>query len=114
MYHQVDFDIVGLNNSVLESTTSIQEVEFPWNDKDWETTVPQQIISRRYIESEDVSRLFYHPNFRGGYSIVNRDARNAWGVPRGYVIHPGYSPIHNVCHYNHNVVGNPSDVCSIL
>jgi primary-amine oxidase len=99
-YHQVDFDIVGLNNSLMETTTSIQEVVFPWNDEEWETTVPQQVISRRYIESEDESRLFYPPNFRGGYAIVNQDATNAWGIPRGYVVHPGYSPIYNVCHSN--------------
>lgn len=33
---------------------------------------------------------------QGGYSLVNKEAKNSWGSPRGYAVHPGYSPIHNV------------------
>ena len=48
-----------------------------------------------YIENEDDVLLQYPPNFRvtGGYSFINRDIANAYGYPRGYLIHP---PVFNV------------------
>ncbi|KAK7031010.1 hypothetical protein VNI00_013800 [Paramarasmius palmivorus] len=92
---KVDLDIVGQENSLLETTTSQEEVQQPWFDDDWGSTVIQQRINRRFIQSEDEALLKYPSNFQGHYAIVNQEARNTWGNARGYVIHPGYSPIHN-------------------
>jgi primary-amine oxidase len=96
---KVDLDIVGTANSLLETTNAQEEVEQPWLDDDWGTTVIQQKITRRFIEKEDDARLKYPANFQGGYAILNRDEKNSWGVPRGYAVHQGYNPIHNVRFY---------------
>ncbi|THU91060.1 hypothetical protein K435DRAFT_244620 [Dendrothele bispora CBS 962.96] len=37
----------------------------------------------------------YPRKVQGGYAIVNQDEKNRWGYQRGYVVHPGYSPVHN-------------------
>ena len=87
---------MGTDNSLLSTTTTQEAIEQPWFDDDWGKTVIQQKITRKVIENEDGARLKYPPNIQGGYSIVNQDALNRWGVPRGYAVHPGYSPVHNV------------------
>jgi primary-amine oxidase len=103
---KVDLDIVGTSNSLLSTTTSREEIEQPWlatnsdstfdYEDDWGTTVIQQKIHKKYIENEDEAMLEYPHNFQGGYAIVNREESNKWGVPRGYAVHQGYNPVHNV------------------
>jgi hypothetical protein len=97
---KVDFDIVNEKNSLIEKTTHVREIAHPWLDEDWGLTTRQQYIKSRYIDTEDESRLFYPPNFQGSFAVVNKDETNSWGVPRGYAIHPGYSPIYNVRLWN--------------
>lgn len=80
----------------MQTTTSQEEVTQPWFDDDWGQNVIQQKISKKYITNEDDALLKYPPNFQGGYALVNKAETNAWGYPRGYAIHPGFSPIHNV------------------
>jgi primary-amine oxidase len=80
----------------LRTSTSQEEVSQPWFDDDWGQTIVQQRITREYITNEDDALLKYPSNFQGGYAIVNKEQTNKWGIPRGYAIHPGYSPIHNV------------------
>ncbi|KAF5367943.1 hypothetical protein D9758_004498 [Tetrapyrgos nigripes] len=92
---KVDFDIAGTSNSLLETTTSQETVTQPWFDEDWGNEVIQQKIHKRFIENENEALLKYPRNFQGGYAIVNQEERNSWGYPRGYAIHPGYSPVHN-------------------
>jgi primary-amine oxidase len=75
---------------------SQQEVTKPWFDDDWGQTVTQQKITREYVTNENDALLKYPSNFQGGYTIVNQAKTNKWGIPRGYSIHPGYSPVHNV------------------
>lgn len=94
--YKVDLDIVGTSNSLLYTHTSQEEVTHPWFDDDWGTTVIQQKITRDYIDNENDALLKLPLNFQGGYSIVNKDETNQWDIARGYAIHPGYSPIHNV------------------
>jgi primary-amine oxidase len=92
-------DIAGTSNSLLRTTSKQEEVPRPWldEDSDWGKTVIEQKIIKEYIENENDALLRYPPNFSGGYSFVNRDVTNTWGYPRGYLIHPGNSPIFNVC-----------------
>ncbi|KIY73996.1 amine oxidase catalytic domain-containing protein [Cylindrobasidium torrendii FP15055 ss-10] len=92
---KVDFDIAGQKNSLLETTTAQEEVEQPWFDDDWGKTVMQQKITKRFIDTEDGALLKWPANFQGGYSVVNKDATNSWGYPRGYAVHPGMSSVHN-------------------
>ncbi|KAI0034736.1 amine oxidase catalytic domain-containing protein [Vararia minispora EC-137] len=93
--YKVDFDIAGLENSVLSTRTDVEEVEQPWFEDDWGSTVRQQKITRTVIENENDALLKYPPNLQGHFSVINQDAKNKWGIPRGYVVHPGYSPVHN-------------------
>ena len=94
-------DIAGTSNSLLRTFSKQEEVPRPWldEDSDWGKTVIEQKIIKEYIENENDALLRYPPNFSGGYSFVNRDITNAWGYPKGYLIHPGNSPIFNVCFF---------------
>ena len=92
----MDLDIAGTENSLLHTYTALEKVHQPWFNEDWGQEVIQQRIHRKFVENEDGARLVYPPNAQGGYSLVNRDAFNSWGSPRGYAVHPGYSPIHGV------------------
>ncbi|KIM38732.1 hypothetical protein M413DRAFT_447684 [Hebeloma cylindrosporum] len=93
--YKVDFDIAGTANSLLKTTTKQEEVYHPWLDDDWGRNVLQQKLTKEYVTNENDALLKYPLNFQGGYSIVNQEVKNAWGYPKGYSIHPGYSPIHN-------------------
>ncbi|EKM58084.1 uncharacterized protein PHACADRAFT_206924 [Phanerochaete carnosa HHB-10118-sp] len=92
---KVDLDIVGTENSLLFTHTDTEEVEHDWFDDDWGKTTIQQKITREIIENENQALLKYPSNFQGGYSFVNQEKKNRWTTPRGYAIHPGYSPVHN-------------------
>ncbi|EIN14536.1 amine oxidase catalytic domain-containing protein [Punctularia strigosozonata HHB-11173 SS5] len=92
---KVDLDVAGEKNSLLKTTTNREEITQPWFDDDWGQTVIQQRISREYIQDENDALLKYPLNFQGNYALVNKEELNQWGTPRGYAIHPGYSPVHN-------------------
>ncbi|TFK18079.1 amine oxidase catalytic domain-containing protein [Coprinopsis marcescibilis] len=92
---KVDLDIAGEANSFLKTSMSQEEVDLPWADDDWGSKVIQQRIKREYVDVEDDARLNYANNFQGSIAIVNKEQTNKWGNPRGYALHPGYSPIHN-------------------
>lgn len=92
---KVDLDVGGTQNSLLKTSLSQEVVTQPWFDDDWGEEVIQQKITREYIDNEDEALLRFPTNFQGGYTIVNTDETNKWGIPRGYAIHPGYSPVHN-------------------
>ena len=94
------------------TSTATEIITQPWFEDDWGKEVMQQKISKKYIENEDDALLKYPLNLQGGYSLVNKEARNRWGIPRGYAIHPGYSPIHNVsdlaCYLVQSVMTSPA------
>ena len=96
MSFKIDLDVAGTANSLLFTNTAQEEVQGPWLDDDWGQTVIQQKITRTYIDNENDALLKFPFNFQGGYAIVNKDETNRWDIPRGYAIHPGYSPIYNV------------------
>lgn len=86
----------GTQNSLLKTTLNQEVVNQPWFDDDWGEEVIQQRITREYIDNEDEALLKFPTNFQGGYTIVNTNKTNKWGIPRGYAIHPGYSPVYTV------------------
>ncbi|KAG1735034.1 amine oxidase catalytic domain-containing protein [Suillus lakei] len=92
---KVDLDVGGTQNSLLKTSLSQEVINHPWFDDDWGEEVIQQRITREYIDNEDEALLRFPTNFQGGYTIVNTDKTNKWGIPRGYAIHPGYSPVYN-------------------
>jgi Cu2+-containing amine oxidase len=113
----VDLDIVGQENSLLHTSTTQEEVERPWLEEDWGKTVIQQKITREYITNEDDAMLKYPPNLQGGYAFVNKDAKNRWGNVRGYAIHAGLNPIHNVsipaASFQPVLLSDPIDCCGV-
>ncbi|KAF8999357.1 copper amine oxidase [Cyathus striatus] len=106
---KVDLDIAGTKNSVMHTRTVREEVDVSWGSSptseidpnldpdlsDWGSTLIQQRIERTFLTDESESRLKHPLNFQGHYAVVNREERNKWGNVRGYVVLPGYSPIHN-------------------
>ncbi|OJA18090.1 hypothetical protein AZE42_04165 [Rhizopogon vesiculosus] len=92
---KVDLDVGGTSNSLLKTTLSQEVANQPWFGDDWGEEVIQQRITREYIDNEDEALLKFPTNFQGGYTIVNTNETNKWGIPRGYAIHPGYSPVYN-------------------
>ncbi|KAH7926787.1 amine oxidase catalytic domain-containing protein [Leucogyrophana mollusca] len=92
---KVDLDVAGTSNSLLKITTSQEIITQPWYEDDWGDEVIQQKITREYIDNEDDALLRFPTNFQGSFAVVNQNETNKWGVPRGYAIHPGYSPVHN-------------------
>jgi primary-amine oxidase len=103
---KVDLDVAGTANSLMHTYTTREETTQPWFMDDWGTTVIQSRINRKIIENEDDALLKYPLNFQGGYALVNTNATNSWGMPRGYAIHPGYSPIHTVRLPESNMIRN--------
>ncbi|KAI0765133.1 amine oxidase catalytic domain-containing protein [Fomes fomentarius] len=93
--YKVDLDVVGEENSLLFTSTDTEIITQPWFEDDWGKEVIQQKISKKLIENEDDALLKFPLNLQGGYSLINKEALNRWGIPRGYAIHPGYSPVHN-------------------
>lgn len=101
--HRVDLDIAGRNNTFRRASTKVERVRMPWlDDGDYHSDSPgqrdvlQQRIEYTHINSEDDARVRHSLNYKDVYAIVNRDEKNAWGSERGYAIHPGLSPVHNV------------------
>ncbi|WWC69058.1 uncharacterized protein I206_102994 [Kwoniella pini CBS 10737] len=92
--YKIDFDVAGTENSLMAAMLEMEEVEHPWADQDWGKTSTQQKVVRRYVASENDSRLEYPKNMEGMFVITNEDEQNSWGNSRGYAIHPGASNIH--------------------
>ena len=103
----MDLDIAGSENSLLYTSTAQEQVELPWFEDDWGQTTIQQKISRDYITNENDALVDFPANVQGVYSIVNRAKNNSWGVPRGYAIHPGDSPIRNVSVVHRRLLSGP-------
>ncbi|KAL0953888.1 hypothetical protein HGRIS_005060 [Hohenbuehelia grisea] len=93
---KVDLDIGGTSNSLLRTTTLQETVTQPWHDEDWGDEVIQAKVTREYIDNEDQAKIKYGENFQSTYAVVNKDNKNSWGRPRGYAIHPGVNPVHNM------------------
>ncbi|CAK5268221.1 unnamed protein product [Mycena citricolor] len=91
--YKVDFDIAGTANSFMAISLENEVTSFPWFEEDW-GAVNQQKIVRKYVANESDALLDYPHNLEGAFLIVNKEAHNRWGNPRGYVVHPGVSAIH--------------------
>jgi primary-amine oxidase len=45
-------------------------------------------LDKKYLESEDDSKIDYEPNGQTMYVVVNKDSVNKFGEERGYRISP--------------------------
>ncbi|KAF2268147.1 amine oxidase catalytic domain-containing protein [Lojkania enalia] len=85
-----DFDIVGSSNSLQISELKAVNVTQPWFP---ELGSFEQMEMEIY-NMEQEAQLNYAPNNQAMYTVINPNATNAWGSPRGYRIVPGRSDIH--------------------
>ncbi|KAF2225193.1 hypothetical protein BDZ85DRAFT_233684 [Elsinoe ampelina] len=88
--YKADFDILGTDNSLLIQEQIPITRSFSWSPTPRNT---MQLV-RSYVESEASSRLFWGPNGATEYVVVNRDAPNKYGNPRGYRILPSAPTAH--------------------
>lgn len=60
------------------------EVKYTWAN----TTRSTMKVERKYLESEDDSKIDYTHNGQTMYIVVNKDSLNKFGEERGYRIAP--------------------------
>jgi primary-amine oxidase len=60
------------------------EVKYSWSN----TTRSTMKLDKKYLESEDDSKIDYEPNGQTMYVVVNKDSVNKFGEERGYRISP--------------------------
>ena len=99
--YKVDFDILGTDNTMeIVENVPVSQV-YPWSDGKPRNTMKLQ---RSLVKSEDESKLFWGHNNAKQYKIVNLDARNKFGEPRGYRILPSSPTIHLTVQNSSNLV----------
>lgn len=86
---KADFDILGTNNTMTTATNIPVSEIYPWSNGQPRNTMK---LNRSTITSEDSSKLNWDP--RTQYKIVNLDAPNRYGEPRGYRILPSSGTAH--------------------
>ena len=87
---KVDFDILGVENTMQLTTNVPVTRSFTWSNK----TRSTMTLERSYIENEDSSRFNWSPNSITQVAVVNTDAPNKYGENRGYRILPSTGTIH--------------------
>ena len=90
-YHQhifsfrLDFEVDGHRNSVLENDA----VRIPVGPDN--PTGAAFTVRKRLLESELDGIGLTDPQVSRNWTVVNRDKTNAWGVPVGYKLLPGWA-----------------------
>lgn len=99
--YKADFDILGTDNSLLLMDQVPVSREFSWSGGRKRNTMQ---LERRYVASEDESRLNWGPNGQTEFIVVNQDQKNKYGVPRGYRILPSMGTAHLTVQNSSNLV----------
>ncbi|KAF4554230.1 Copper amine oxidase-like protein 5 [Elsinoe fawcettii] len=99
--YKADFDVLGTDNSLLLQTQVPVSRTFSWSPNRARNTMQ---LERSYVRTEDESRLNWSPNGVTEYIVVNRDAVNAYGSPRGYRILPSMGTAHLTVQNSSNLV----------
>ncbi|KUL83286.1 hypothetical protein ZTR_09131 [Talaromyces verruculosus] len=86
---KVDFDIMGVNNSIELITIAPTTRNFTWSNGKSRNSMSLQ---RTILHSEDEGRFNWDPNAM--MHVINQDARNAYGEYRGYRISPAFGTAH--------------------
>lgn len=88
--YKADFDIAGTANSLQVSELTAVQQSQPWFP---ELGVFEQMqLNISYMDTEQ--QFNWAPNNQKMFVVLNENATNAWGEPRGYRIVPGLSDIH--------------------
>lgn len=88
---KLDMDVLGTANT-LATTSFVPTTEvYPWSKGRPRNTMK---VARDKITNEDQGKLMWTSNDATSYAVVNSDALNPYGNPRGYRITPSSSTIH--------------------
>lgn len=82
---KADIDILGTSNSLANHTVAPVTTTYPWSHGMERSTMK---LFRDYIDNEDSGKLFWPQNTHSMFMVVNKDALNEFGEPRGYRIMP--------------------------
>nr|XP_018261712.1 uncharacterized protein I303_06153 [Kwoniella dejecticola CBS 10117]OBR83870.1 hypothetical protein I303_06153 [Kwoniella dejecticola CBS 10117] len=82
--YKVDFDILGTNNTLVKHVIEPIEKSYKWKNGTRNT----MHMVRKEVESEDDGKMNWSANAQEQVIIVNKDAPNKFGEPRGYKIMP--------------------------
>lgn len=99
--YKADFDILGVDNSLMLMSQVPVSREFPWSGGKKRNTM---MLERKYVENEDESRLFWGDNGATQFIVVNQDQKNKYGNPRGYRILPSAGTAHLTVEDSSNLV----------
>ncbi|WVR09407.1 hypothetical protein IAU60_006474 [Kwoniella sp. DSM 27419] len=81
---KADFDILGTRNTLVKHTVEPIEKKFKWSDKPRKT----MHLVKSEITNEDQGKMNWADNGKEQVIVVNKEARNPYGEPRGYRIMP--------------------------
>ncbi|KAK6910889.1 hypothetical protein I203_104924 [Kwoniella mangroviensis CBS 8507] len=81
---KVDFDILGTNNTLVKHVIEPVEKEYKWR-KGVSNTMH---MVRKEVANEDEGKMNWSANGQEQVIVVNKDAPNKYGEPRGYKIMP--------------------------
>jgi Cu2+-containing amine oxidase len=81
---KVDVDIVNSSNTLV-----VDKVELDAREVDWGFSKPGQLqytkkLVQEVVESEDDAAFVIDPTKPKVFAIINEEAPNSWGTPRGY------------------------------
>ncbi|WWC71351.1 uncharacterized protein I206_105306 [Kwoniella pini CBS 10737] len=82
--YKVDFDILGTNNTLVKHVIEPITKEYKW----FNGTRNTMHMVRKEVESEDDGKMNWSANSQEQVIVVNKDAPNKYGEPRGYKIMP--------------------------
>jgi primary-amine oxidase len=83
---KADVDILGTQNSIANHTIVSVAESYPWSHGLVRNTMK---LERSYITSENEGKINWSHNAQTMLIVVNTDAPNTFGEPRGYRIMPG-------------------------
>nr|KIR88896.1 hypothetical protein I308_00977 [Cryptococcus tetragattii IND107] len=81
---KVDFDIAGVENTLVKHIVEPKEIKYKWNN----LTRSTMHLVRKEITNEDEGKMNWSHNGQEQVVIVNKDAPNKYGEPKGYKIMP--------------------------
>ncbi|WVQ79580.1 hypothetical protein IAT38_001680 [Cryptococcus sp. DSM 104549] len=81
---KVDFDILGTNNTLQKHVVEAKDIKYKWNN----LTRSTMHVVRKEVTNEDEGKMNWSANGQEQVVVVNKDAPNKYGEPRGYKMMP--------------------------
>ncbi|ODO11062.1 hypothetical protein I350_01664 [Cryptococcus amylolentus CBS 6273] len=81
---KADFDIAGQENTLVKHVIEPKDIKYKWNN---ETRSTMHLV-RKEITNEDDGKMNWSANAQEQVVVVNKNATNKYGEPRGYKMMP--------------------------